>query len=305
MPPHHGRTPLVPITSVNAAPRRGFGAFVVAVVTLLILGVVLRSVGSALARRHHAPTSPAALRASGSPATRAPSPSPSPISTDVPAVVQRLAGLGYPVRCGGDRRPLVALTFDDGPGPLSEATITLLRSAGATATFFLVGKELQGWPALTDIPSEELTVGTLGDHTWNHVSLVDKPLATLVSEVLATQRAITRATEFPVAMFRPPYGAHDATLDTFLVAHGLLEVLWSIDSLDSQGASPDEILARVSSGLRPGAIILLHENRSTMLRMLPSLLGLIKARGFKTVTVEQLLQRDPPTLRQLRTGACP
>src|SRR5947199_123160 len=186
MPPHHGRAPLVPITSVNAAPRRGFGAFVVTVVTLLILGVVLRSVGSALARRNHAPISPVALQASGPPATRAPSPTPFPISTDVPAVVQRLAGLGYPLRCGGDR----------------------------------------------------------------------KPLAALVSEVVATQRAITRATGFPVALFRPPYGAHDATLDTFLVAHGLLEVLWSIDSLDSQGASPDEILARVSSGLRPGAIIL-------------------------------------------------
>src|SRR5947208_10988492 len=109
MPPHHGRAPLVPPPSVNAAPRgrRGFGAFVVTVVTLLILGVVLRSVGSALARRNHAPISPVALQASGPPATRAPPPTPFPISTDVPAVVQRLAGLGYPVRCGGDRKPLV------------------------------------------------------------------------------------------------------------------------------------------------------------------------------------------------------
>ncbi len=306
MAAHHGRAPLVPPASVNAAPRgrRGFGAFVVTVVTLLLLGVVLRSVGSALARRHHAPTSPAALQTS-SPATPAASASPSPISTEVPAVVQRLIGLGYPVRCGGDRKPLVALTFDDGPGPLSEATITILRSAAARATFFLVGKELAGWPALTDIPAEELTVGTIGDHTWNHVSLVGKPNASLVVEVVQTQRAITQATGATVALFRPPYGAHDARVDAFLQAHGLLEVLWSIDSLDSQGASPDQILARVSSGLRPGAIILLHENRSTTLHVLPSILSLVKARGFRTVTVEQLLQRDPPTLKQLRTGACP
>ena len=309
MPPHHGRAPLVPPPSVNAAPRgrRGFGAFVVTVVTLLVLGVILRSVGSALARRHHAPTSPAALQASSPPATVAPSASasPSPVSTEVPRVFQRLIDLGYPVRCGGDRKPLVALTFDDGPGPLSEATITIMRSAEATATFFLVGKELSGWPALTDIPNEELTVGTLGDHTWNHVSLVGKPVRTLVSEVLQTRQAITDATGATVSLFRPPYGAHDATLDAFLQGHGLLEVLWSIDSLDSQGASPDQILARVSSGLRPGAIILLHENRSTTLHVLPSILSLIKARGFKTVTVDQMLRRDPPTVRQLRTGECP
>ncbi|MDP9343462.1 MAG: polysaccharide deacetylase family protein [Actinomycetota bacterium] len=292
---------------MNAAPpgRRGFGAFVVTVVTLLLLGVILRSVGAALASRHHAPTSPAALQASSPPATRAPSPSPSPLSTEVPAIIQRLVGLGYPVRCGGDRKPLVGLTFDDGPGPLSEATITILRSAGARATFFLVGKELSGWPALTDIPSEELTVGTIGDHTWNHVSLVGKPNATLVSEVLATQTAIAQVTGAPVVLFRPPYGAHDAALDSFLEAHGMLEVLWSIDSMDSQGASPDQILARVSSGLRPGAIILLHENRSTTLHALSSILSVIKARGFRPVTIEQLLERDPPSLKQLKTGACP
>src|SRR5438132_3958225 len=152
MAAHHGRAPLLPIPSVNAAPgpRRGFGAFVVTVVTLLVLGVVLRSVGAALARRHHAPTSPAALQASLPPSTAPASPNPSPVSTDVPAAVQRLIGLGYPVRCGGDRKQLVALTFDDGPGPLSEAAITLLRSAGDRATFFLVGKELSGWPLLAN-----------------------------------------------------------------------------------------------------------------------------------------------------------
>src|SRR5436190_1241180 len=223
MPPHHGRAPRLERALMNAAPRgrRGFGAFVVTVVTLLLLGVVLRSVGTALSR-HRAPISPAALQTPSPTPTPSASPSPSPISTDVPKVVRRLVDLGYPVRCGGDRKPLVALTFDDGPGPLSEATITILRSAGATATFFLAG-----------------------------------------------------------------------------------EVLWSIDSQDSQGDTPDEILARVSSGLRPGAIILLHENRSTTLHVLPSILSLIKARGFKTVTVEQLLQRDPPTVKQLRSGSCP
>jgi peptidoglycan/xylan/chitin deacetylase (PgdA/CDA1 family) len=304
MAAHHGRVPLLPVPPVNAAPRerRGFGAFVLVVVTLLLLGVVLRSVGAALGRRHRAPTSPAAIHVTP---TATPTPSPSPIDTEVPAVIQRLTGLGYPVRCGGDRKPLVALTFDDGPGPLTEAAVTILRSAGARATFFLVGKELSGWPLLSNVPREELSVGTVGDHTWNHVSLVDKPKATLVAEVVETRVAIGRATGAPVVLFRPPYGAHDARLDTFLEAHRLLEVLWSLDSLDSQGATPDEILARVSSGLRAGTIILMHENRATTLHVLPSVLSLIKARGFKTVTIPELLQRDPPTLKQLRTGSCP
>ncbi len=283
--------------------------FVLVLVTLVVAGVAVRSVGAALRHRGNAPTSPAALHepagSASSPVATPPPASPPPVDTSIPPAIERLIGLGYPVRCGGDRKPLVALTFDDGPGPLSQAAITILRSAGARATFFLVGKELSGWPALTGVPTEELSVGTVGDHTWNHVSLVGKPPSALVAEVLETKRAIAAATGASVYLFRPPYGAHDATVDRFLARHGLLQVLWSIDSLDSQGASPDEILARVSSGLRPGAIILMHENRSTTLHVLSSVLNLIEARGFRAVTIPQLLRRDPPTLKQLRTGSCP
>lgn len=106
-------------------------------------------------------------------------------------------------------------------------------------------------------------------------------------------------------MFRPPLGLHDGRVDTYVGSHAMLEILWSIDSQDSLGASPDKIFRNVRNNLSAGDIILLHENRGTTQNALPRIIRLIQQRGFETVTVPQLLAQDPPTARQLRTRSCP
>jgi len=85
----------------------------------------------------------------------------------------------------------------------------------------------------------------------------------------------------------------------------MLEVLWSLDTRDSDGATARRILRNIRRGLGPGDIILLHENRGTTLSVLPRILRLIQRRGLQPVTVPQLLTRDPPSWRQLRSHACP
>jgi peptidoglycan/xylan/chitin deacetylase (PgdA/CDA1 family) len=200
---------------------------------------------------------------------------------------------------------MVALTFDDGPGPLTIRAMHLLHRGGAGATFYLVGKELEAWPGLDGVPQRERKLGAVGDHTWNHVSLIGASAETLASEVDRTQRAVAAATGRPVTMFRPPFGAHDAALDSHLRSQGMLEVLWNVDSGDSQGATADQIVAAVKAGLRPGAIVLLHENRGTTLHALPRILQALDRRGLRAVSVPQLVAEDPPTERQLRAGSCP
>ena len=84
----------------------------------------------------------------------------------------------------------------------------------------------------------------------------------------------------------------------------MLEILWSVDSADSRGATADEILATVEQDARPGSIVLLHENRGTTRNALPRLLDALRRKGIRTVTVPQLLALDPPTPHQLSTGSC-
>jgi peptidoglycan/xylan/chitin deacetylase (PgdA/CDA1 family) len=228
-----------------------------------------------------------------------PRPSTGPAKADL--VLARLTRIGLPVYCGGHRGKYVALTFDDGPGPYTPLALRILRQAHVRATFFLVGRKLDEFH---DLPAQELELGTLGDHTWTHTYLPALGPDALMKELADTKRAIAALTHRPVRLFRPPYGAHNAAVDSLARKLGMLQVLWSIDSLDSQGADFRGIQQTVLREIRPGSIVLLHENRGQTIEALKFfILPELKRRGLVPVTVEELLTRDPPTMAQLRAGA--
>ncbi|HEY7283764.1 MAG TPA: polysaccharide deacetylase family protein [Actinomycetota bacterium] len=221
------------------------------------------------------------------------------------AAIDRLIAAGRPVYCGGTSKPLVALTFDDGPGPYSRHTLQVLRRNGVRATFFLVAKEVVGWPGLKDVPAEEADQGAVGDHTYDHVSLDGLTWGELHHEVADARQVISAAAGGkPVRLFRPPFGAHDAASDAEVHAQDMLEVLWSVDSGDSTGATADRILATVKRDAGPGSIVLLHENRGTTRKALPAILDALRRKGLRPVTVPELLAADPPTAAQLASGSC-
>lgn len=214
---------------------------------------------------------------------------------------------GLPLYCGGPRRRLVALTFDDGPGPATSETLDLLRRSGESATFFLVGENLREWPQLT---RAEAALGAVGDHTWTHPFLTRLPAAPMRREISSTQLALRRATRAPILLFRPPYGFHDAAVDTEVRRLGMLEVLWSLDSRDSYpppGATAAQIVETMRTSLRPGSIVLLHENLPETERALPSVLDVLRRDHLRSVSIPQLLALDPPTPAQVRDGlhGCP
>ncbi len=216
----------------------------------------------------------------------------------------RLTALGLPIFCGAGSEPLVALTFDDGPGILSTEALATLRAHRATATFFLVGKLLRQ-PWLSGIVEKEARFGAaFGDHTWDHVDVTGATPQFLNRQIARTRAVIHHHTGRQVILFRPPLGAHDATLDRYVQSQGLLMILWSVDSEDSQGANADQIFRNVRRHLSPGDIILLHDNRGSTEKALPRILDLIDRRGYTAVTVPQLLQQDPPSNAQVRARTC-
>jgi peptidoglycan/xylan/chitin deacetylase (PgdA/CDA1 family) len=211
--------------------------------------------------------------------------------------VQRFIQLGYPVYCGGGNGKFVALTFDDGPGPYTLETLRILSLANVRATFFVVGRNLGWYPG---IAGREVPANAVGDHTWTHAYLTTLSVPKQTQEIQSTQAALAQATAGKVLMFRPPGGFHTPAIDHMINSLGMLEVMWTVDSMDSAGATTNEVLANAIAGLRPGAIILMHENRGTTLAMLPPLLREIRRQGYQAVTVPELLRMDPPTVEQLR-----
>jgi peptidoglycan/xylan/chitin deacetylase (PgdA/CDA1 family) len=215
------------------------------------------------------------------------------------ARIRRLAAYGLPVYCGGSRGHEVAFTFDDGPGPYTYLALRKLTQAREQATFFVVGRSMDHFPAW--LP-RELKVAAIGDHTYHHLYLPALPPATITSEIATTAEKILADSGQPVLLFRPPYGARNATIDAIAKRLGLLEVLWSVDSRDSLGANWAGIIANVEAGLRPGAIILMHENRGQTIRALTTLLPYLHAHHLRSVSLPELLTSDPPSLAQLRAG---
>jgi peptidoglycan/xylan/chitin deacetylase (PgdA/CDA1 family) len=215
------------------------------------------------------------------------------------ANIRRLAQLGLPVYCGGRHGSEVAFTFDDGPGVYTHYAVKKLTEAHEQATFFVVGKSMDAWPGW--LP-KEVKLGAIGDHTYTHPVLTELSPSEITSEIERAKVKIEAASAQPVYLFRPPYGAHDPTVDRIVKQLGLLEIMWSVDSQDSLGADWAGIIRNVEAGLYPGAIIEMHENRGQTIRALTTLLPELQRQHMRSVSLPELFATDPPSVAQLRGG---
>jgi len=203
---------------------------------------------------------------------------------------------GTPVYCGGRRSNAVALTFDDGPGEYTRRLLEVLQAAGAHATFFVVGNRLQYWPGVV---RDEEKVGVVGDHSWSHAHLTTLPRWLAWLELARTQYAVSQELGHAPRLFRAPYEEHDPALDATVGSLGLVEVFWSVLSGDDQPkATARSVVRNVLAGLRPGAIVLMHDIHPWTLRALPRILRAIRLRGLRAVTVPELLALDAPAAHQ-------
>jgi peptidoglycan/xylan/chitin deacetylase (PgdA/CDA1 family) len=203
---------------------------------------------------------------------------------------------GQPVYCGGGNANVVALTFDDGPGPFTEHLLSLLRAANAHATFFVIGSRLRYWPAA---PRQESQLGAVGNHTWSHPRLTELPSWLVWAELLRTQYETSRDLGWKPRLFRPPYELHDKQTDAAVRSLGLVQVLWSATSGDDLPHPTKKSVARsVIRELQPGAIILMHDIHPWTVDAMPAILKAIHARGLRAVSIPELLALDPPAPNQ-------
>jgi peptidoglycan/xylan/chitin deacetylase (PgdA/CDA1 family) len=193
------------------------------------------------------------------------------------------------VRSGPAARRRIALTFDDGPSSFTARILDVLEAAHVPATFFVVGKNVEGHEALL---TRMLDAGhMIGNHSFDHVSLAKADAAAL-RQIDDTQAAIEGATGFTPCLLRPPFGLGSRKLLRALAGRHLTSTLWSVNPQDFRTPGTATIKRRVLAGVKPGAIILDHDgggDRSQTLAAIPSIIRTLKARGYRFVTVTDLL----------------
>ena len=179
--------------------------------------------------------------------------------------------------------PVVALTFDDGPGPNTGEILERLRRLEVKATFFMIGEEVERRPELA---RRVLAEGhTVANHTQTHPNLL---WTSPEPEIESCQRTIEAMTGYRPSHFRPPYGYKDKSVLAAARSVGLETVNWSINPLDFTDPDPETLVGRVLEELAPGAIVLLHDGRGdrrATLNALPLLVEEIRMRGYRFVTL--------------------
>lgn len=198
------------------------------------------------------------------------------------------------VRVAGSQHREVALTFDDGPGPYTPQVVSELAALHAPATFFEVGIEEQYFHAGTaDIVAHGWPIG---DHTENHPQMNALSRSDQQRQLLRDAAAIGEyGAPFP-HMFRPPYGVWNKTTLALLRHYRMLMVLWTVDTNDYQLPGTPAIVQSALDGARPGAIILMHDgggDRSETVAAIPQIVRDLRRRGYRLVTVPQLLLDNP------------
>ncbi|HUO72304.1 MAG TPA: polysaccharide deacetylase family protein [Solirubrobacteraceae bacterium] len=277
----------------RAQIRRRRAVALLAATIALIAIVLIASGGGGASRARQQATSAATGHAVSSRARRARA-THAQLDRENAAIDRLLARQPF-ITAGGSERREIALTFDDGPGPYTPGVLDQLQRLHAPATFFEVGFMIHYF--YDSLERQVRTGAVIGDHTEQHPMMARLTASDQNNQIVTqTQQLHRYGAPYP-RLYRPPYGSFNAA--TFAILHRLhmLMVLWSVDTDDYLRPGASTIVARALAGAKPGAIILMHDaggERSQTIAALPPLVHALRARGYKLVTIPQLVLDDPP-----------
>ena len=191
----------------------------------------------------------------------------------------------------------VALTIDDGPDPeVTPRVLDLLDVAGAQASFFCIGWRARAHPALCrEIVARGHRVENHGDSHSNAFSLFGP--RRMRADVAAAQATLSDITGQAPLFFRPTAGLRNPFLEPVLAGLDLQLAAWTRRPYDTRDGRPQQVLQRLTRGLGPGDILLMHDGHAALtpdgqpviLATLPLLLDRLKAESLRAVTLQQAM----------------
>jgi peptidoglycan-N-acetylglucosamine deacetylase len=188
--------------------------------------------------------------------------------------------------------PYIAMTFDDGPHATN--TPKLLDMAAKRhikLTFFVLGECVQQNPGVLQ---REVAEGhEIGNHSWSHPNLAKLSDEAVRSQLQRTDDLIVKTAGVKPKLMRPPYGELTKR-QRIWINHDFnyKVILWDVDPLDWKRPGVNVVASRIIAGARPGSIILSHDIHPPTIEAMPQVFDALLAKGFKFVTVSELLAMD-------------
>jgi peptidoglycan/xylan/chitin deacetylase (PgdA/CDA1 family) len=190
--------------------------------------------------------------------------------------------------------PYIAMTFDDGPHQtLTPKLLDLLAQKKIKVTFFVLGENVERHP---EILKRAVAEGhEIGNHSWSHPNLAKLSQEKVRDQLKRTDDLIRQTTGFRPKIMRPPYGSLTSKQRQWVHEEfGYNVILWEVDPLDWKEPGPAVVARRIISQTKPGFIILSHDIHAQTIDAMPEVFDALLAKGFKFVTVSELLALAKP-----------
>ncbi|CQD13618.1 glycosyl hydrolase [Mycobacterium europaeum] len=187
----------------------------------------------------------------------------------------------------------VALTFDDGPSPFDGRLLQILKDNDAKATFFEIGNKVAANPAgskqVADAGME------IGSHTWEHPNMATIPPEDIASQFAKANDAITAATGRTPTIYRPAGGLSTDAVRQTAAKFGLAEILWDVIPFDwANDSNTAATRYMLMTYTKPGSVVLFHDTYSSTVDLIYQFIPVLKANGYRMVTVSELLGPRAP-----------
>ncbi|MHB8062663.1 MAG: polysaccharide deacetylase family protein [Ruminiclostridium sp.] len=182
------------------------------------------------------------------------------------------------------QKPMVALTFDDGPH--SKYTMKILASLkkyNGLATFFVLGNRAEKYKNV--IKSINESGNQIGNHTYDHKELTKLGGKAITSEVSKTNNILQNITNIKPSLIRPTYGSVNKNVKLY---SGAPLILWSIDTLDWKTRNEKMIVNEVLGNVKDGDIILMHDIYETTAMAAEVVIKELSSKGYQLVTIDEL-----------------
>ncbi len=192
----------------------------------------------------------------------------------------------YAARDLDSSKPMVALTFDDGPAPATWRILDSLEAHGARATFYMVGNRMGNYP---DTVRRVAALGCeIGSHTWGHNYITGLGASALHSNLNQFDSTLQNLVGLRSATMRPPGGFVNAASSQALASYGVPAIMWSIDTLDWKSRNAQSVIHSVLSKVKDGDIVLMHDLYGSTADAAAILIPELLNRGYQLVTVSEL-----------------